>query len=142
MHFLNQMLNNTTSSSETKQVQNLQNIVTNTGKKRSKHTYIIQPKTSRRKINNNIKEKLFQSKLNAYKSKQDELLRNFEELNRIYRKCTELSKMVSQPKNKYLEDIERVVNYQKMIFKMGGHFLSGFSVYRYVLMVNHQTYRY
>lgn len=54
---------------------------------------------------------MFQSKLNAYETKQRQLLMKFTELNQIYRKCTELSKTVSLPKNKYLEDVENVVIY-------------------------------
>lgn len=103
------MSDNTTFLFNTEQIQSLPNILFK--KKISKHTFTIQPKTSGRRINNNIKEKLFQLKLNNYEAKQKELLNNFIELNKIYRKCVTLSKTVSLPKNKHLEDIEYVVIY-------------------------------
>ncbi|VVC30888.1 Hypothetical protein CINCED_3A025731 [Cinara cedri] len=105
------MSNNATYSPGTFKIRSSQNSVTNAKGKKSKHSFGIQPKTSKRKIDNNIKEKLFQSKLNAYKAKQNELLTNFAELSQLYYKCVKLSKTVCPPKSKYVGDIETAVNY-------------------------------
>ncbi|CAI6346031.1 unnamed protein product [Macrosiphum euphorbiae] len=72
-------------------------------------TYPIRPKTSKRKIDNNIKEKLFQAKIQTYKAKQKALLDNIKELIKAYKKCIKTSNQSSQPKSKYFEDIELVV---------------------------------
>jgi len=74
-------------------------------------TYPIRPKTSKRKIDNNIKEKLFQAQIHTYKAKQKVLLDNIKEVIKVYKKCIKMSKQSSQPKNTYFEDIELVVSY-------------------------------
>jgi len=74
-------------------------------------TYTIRPKTSKRKIDNNIKEKLFQAKIQTYKAKQKVLLDNIKEVIKVYKKCIKMSNQSSQPKCKYFEDIELVVSY-------------------------------
>jgi len=74
-------------------------------------TYTIRPKTSKRKIDNNIKEKLFQSEIQTYKAKQKILLDNIKEVIKVYKKCIKMSNQSSQPKSKYFEDIELVVSY-------------------------------
>jgi len=74
-------------------------------------TYPIRPKTSKRLIDNNIKEKLFQAKIHTYKAKQKELLDNMKKLIKVYNKCTKMSEQSTQPKSLYFEDIELVVSY-------------------------------
>lgn len=84
------------------------------GEKKSNYTfptYPIRPTTSRRKIHNDIKEKLFQAKIHTFKAKQIVLLDNIKELIKVYKKCIKMSKQSSQPKSKYFEDIELVVSY-------------------------------
>jgi hypothetical protein len=90
-----------------------QNLRTN-GEKISNYkitTYPIRPKVSKRKIDNNIKEKLFQAKIHSYKAKQKVLLDNIKEVITVYKKCIHMSKQISQPKSKYFEDVELVVSY-------------------------------
>jgi len=90
-----------------------QNLRTN-GEKKSNYkitTYPIRPKVSKRKIDNNIKEKLFQAKIHSYKAKQKVLLDNIKEVITVYKKCIHMSKQISQPKSKYFEDVELVVSY-------------------------------
>jgi len=84
------------------------------GEKKSNYKiakYPIRQKTSQRKIDNNIKEKLFQAKIHTYKAKQKVLLDNIKELIKVYKKCTKMSEQSTQPKSKYFEDIELVVSY-------------------------------
>lgn len=87
---------------------------TSNGAKKSKLKNIIFPVRSRtvanqRKIDNNIKEKLFQAKLRAYKDKQKSLLTSSRELIKIHQKCLRLSKQTSSPTPKDIEGIEHVV---------------------------------
>ncbi|XP_060867526.1 uncharacterized protein LOC132942867 [Metopolophium dirhodum] len=82
------------------------------GEKKSNYTfstYTIRPKTSKRKIDNNIKEKLFQAKIQTYKAKQKVLFDNIKEVIKMYKKCMKISNQSSQPKSKYFENIELVV---------------------------------
>ncbi|XP_022180037.1 uncharacterized protein LOC111040420 [Myzus persicae] len=82
------------------------------GKKKSNYkftTYPIRSKTSQRKIDNNIQEKLFQAKIHTYKAKQKVLLDNIKEVIKVHKKCIKMSKQSTQPKNRYFEDIELVV---------------------------------
>jgi len=91
-----------------------QSLRTSNGEKKSNYkftTYPIRPKVSQRKIDNNIKEKLFQAKIHTYKVKQKVLLDNIKEIITIYKKCIQMSKQMSQPKRKYFEDVELVVSY-------------------------------
>jgi len=84
------------------------------GVKKSNHkftTYPIPPKTSKRKIYNNIKEKLLQAKIHNYKAKQKVLLDDIKEVIKVYKKCTKMSKQSTQPKSTYFEDIQLVVSY-------------------------------
>jgi len=74
-------------------------------------TYLIRPKTSQRKIENNIKEKLFQAKIHTYKTKQKAVLDNIKEVIKLYQKCIKMSKQTFQPKSNYFEDVELVVSY-------------------------------
>lgn len=81
-------------------------------KKKSKDSYtryLVQPKTSQRKIGNNIQEKLYRAKLKAYTDKEKSLVRGFKKLKKIYQKSIKLSKNNTIAKNKYPEDIEQVV---------------------------------
>lgn len=92
-----------------------QSLQTLNGKKKSKYKYVlypVRPKTSARKIGNNIQEKLFQAKLYAYEVKQKEMIMDAREMIKIYQKCELLSKKMTSPNNQiYLEDIEHVVIY-------------------------------
>lgn len=84
------------------------------GKKKSKHKltiFTILPKTSARIIGNNLKEKLYQASFHEYYDKQKLLRNNLIKLNEIYQKCYKLSKTMSLPKYKNLDDIEHVVIY-------------------------------
>lgn len=75
-----------------------------------KNKYIVFPvksQTSRQKISNNIKEKLFISNVYAYKAKQKKLQTDCMELIKIYDKLTK-KKSVSKILN--VEDIEQVVS--------------------------------
>ncbi|XP_027849465.1 uncharacterized protein LOC114129041 [Aphis gossypii] len=90
-----------------------QSLRTSNGEKKSNYkftTYPIRPKVSQRKIDNNIKEKLFQAKIHTYKVKQKVLLDNIKEIISVYKKCIQMSKQMSQPKRKYFEDVELVVD--------------------------------
>lgn len=91
-----------------------QSVQTSNGEKKSNHklvTYPTRPKSSQRKIDNNIKEKLFQAKVHTYSAKQKGLLDNIKELIKVYKQCIKMSKHTSLPKSKYFEDIELVVSY-------------------------------
>ena len=91
-----------------------QSLQTSNGEKKPNYkfaTYHRRPKASQQKINNNIKEKLFQAEIYTYKAKQKVLLNNIKEVIRVYKKCIEMSKKCSQPKSKYFEDIKLVVSY-------------------------------
>lgn len=84
------------------------------GKKKSKHKwtkYTVLPKTSKRKIGNNIQEKLYQANFYEYYDKQIVLRNNLIKLTEIYQKCSKLSKTISLAKYRNLEDIEHVVMY-------------------------------
>lgn len=66
---------------------------------------------SKRRIDNNIQEKLFNAELYAYKKKQELLLTHFMELIKIHQRCEELLKQTEFPKRKCIEDVEHVVFY-------------------------------
>lgn len=72
---------------------------------------LIRPKTSKRKISNNIEEMRFYHEIHNYQVKQKLLLETIKKMIKSYNKCIEMSKQSSQPKSNYFEDIKLVVSH-------------------------------